>query len=219
MALIATRLLAKTHATSAIAVLRWRHLASLAAAFLLFQSATKAQYYDQGTQVNPTGVSHSRGASFSQDADPSTIRQWFKNYDLVRRQAQMSPQERRQADTMLSKGMSLLAPGPEKTSSQQLLTKLVVKYNRACQQLEHLPLLPQTEQLHRGYHQYFSSAKNLFTDYLRVQNNLFAVDSRTGNPIAGQLMERKASLEALDQQNKYLDEQLRQKFGIPPYQY
>src|SRR6516162_3701394 len=143
-----------------------------------------------------------------------SVQQWFQSYDAVRRQAQMTPQERAKADAMLSKGLSIIVPGPEKASTQQLLTKLVGQYRTACQQLERLPLLPPTEQLHRGYYQYFSEAQGLFSDYLKVQDDLFAVD-QNGKPLAGKLVERKASLEALDERNKDMDAQLRQQFSIP----
>jgi hypothetical protein len=147
-----------------------------------------------------------------------SVQQWFQSYDAVRRQAQMTPQERAKADAMLSKGLSIIVPGPEKASTQQLLTKLVGQYRTACQQLERLPLLPPTEQLHRGYYQYFSEAQGLFSDYLKVQDDLFAVD-QNGKPLAGKLVERKASLEALDERNKDMDAQLRQQFSIPAYRY
>ena len=147
-----------------------------------------------------------------------SVQQWFQSYDAVRRQAQMTPQERAKADAMLSKGLSIIVPGPEKACTQQLLTKLVGQYRTACQQLERLPLLPPTEQLHRGYYQYFSEAQGLFSDYLKVQDDLFAVD-QNGKPLAGKLVERKASLEALDERNKDMDAQLRQQFSIPAYRY
>ncbi len=150
------------------------------------------------------------------------IQGWFQRYDQVRRQAQMTPQEKQRADGLLSKGMtglgSMLA-GDEKQATQNLLNKLVGKYQTAAEQMKSMPLFPETERLHRGYYQYFSDARQLFSDYLRVQSNLFAMDEQTGKPVAGLLMGRKQNLEALDMNNKALDEQLRQQFGIAPYRY
>lgn len=152
----------------------------------------------------------------------SNILEWFHRYDNVRRQAQMSPAEKARADGLMSKGMGGLGAmlaGDEKMVTQNLLTKLVGKYQTAAEQMKALPLFRETEQLHRGYYQYFSDARQLFSDYLRVQSNLFAMDETTGKPVAGLLMGRKQNLEQLDMNNKALDEQLRQQFNIPPYRY
>lgn len=150
------------------------------------------------------------------------IMDWFQRYDQVRRQAQMSPAEKQRADGLMSKGMSGLGAmlaGDEKAATQSLLTKLVNKYQAASEQMKQLPLYPETERLHRGYYQYFSDARRLFSDYLKVQSNLFAMDEETGKPVASLLMARKQNLEQLDMTNKALDDQLRQQFNIPPYRY
>jgi hypothetical protein len=149
------------------------------------------------------------------------IQEWFQRYDQVRRQSQMSPSEKQRADGLMSKGMTGLGAmlaGDEKAATQSLLNKLVGKYQAAAEQMKQLPLYPETERLHRGYYQYFSDARALFSSYLKVQNNLFAMDE-TGKPVAGSLMARKQNLETLDMNNKALDEQLRQQFNIPPYRY
>lgn len=150
------------------------------------------------------------------------IMDWFQRYDQVRRQAQMSPAEKQRADGLMSKGMSGLGAmlaGDEKAATQNLLNKLVNKYQAASEQMKQLPLYPETERLHRGYYQYFSDARRLFSDYLKVQSNLFAMDEETGKPVASLLMARKQNLEQLDMSNKALDDQLRQQFNIPPYRY
>lgn len=154
-----------------------------------------------------------------QSASPARVRDWFSRYDQIRRQAQMTPQERQRADTLLSRGMAILMPGPDKDDARQILTMLVDKYQTATQAMKQLPLIPETQDLHRGYYQYFNNARQLFTDYLRVQDNIFVTDASTGKPIAGQLLQRKAMLEQLNQQIQKLDEQLRSQLGIPPYRY
>ncbi len=146
------------------------------------------------------------------------VAQWFSKYDAIRRNAQMNPQERQRADNLMSKGLSIVVPGPEKAITGQLLVKLVNKNRFAADQMKQLPLFKETEQLHRGYYQYFSTAQGLFTDYLKVQNDILARDNN-GAMIAGGLMNRKQSLAALDENNKELDAQLRQQFNIPAYRY
>ncbi len=164
--------------------------------------------------------SGSKGTSWAgQETHVDTIRSWFMQYDQIRRTAQMSPAERQQADQVLSRGLALFMPGQDKTLGQSLLTDLVRRYQIACQQLSTLQLIPATEQLHRGYYQYFCDARRLFSDYLKLQEDLLAVDPATGQPLASGLIERKQNLELLDQNNKALDQQLRTQYGIPPYRY
>lgn len=185
--------------------------------FLLAKAAALAQSYD-GSYPNALPPQATVNAGGYVASDAASVKQWFQKYDAVRRQAQMKPDERRRADAMLSKGLSMIVPGPEKADTQQLLTKLVGRYQVARKQLENMPVLPPTKELHRGYYQYFTEAQRLFSDYLKVQDNLFAVDD-LGKPIAGQLIDRKSFIESLDMRNKSMDARLRQQFGIPDYQY
>lgn len=168
-------------------------------------------YNSYQSAYNPP--SSSQGMTASSDR----ITQWFTQYDQIRRHAQMAPAERQQADHLLSQGMSILVPGDEKVQARSLLTKLVDRYQQAKQSLRQLPLIPETQQLHRGFYKYFNNAHLLFSDYLKVQENLLAKDNSTGQPIAAQLMERKKALEELDDRNKNLDHELRAKFDIPSY--
>ncbi len=149
----------------------------------------------------------------------ATIRNWFNCYDQIRRQAQLSPAERQRADQIMSKGLSIFMPGADKALAQNLMTELVSRYEIAAQQMSQLQIISATEQLHRAYYQYFIDAKNLFSDYLKLQSDLMAVDQNTGQPIASGLVERKENLSMLDQNNKILDERLRQQYGIQSYQY
>ncbi|HEY9784081.1 MAG TPA: hypothetical protein V6D17_01680 [Candidatus Obscuribacterales bacterium] len=198
-------------------------LFSVLATFLCLCAAPEASAQQGNGLANYSGPGAMQSAQAA--AQPRAvqggplIQQWFQKYDQVRRQAQMNPAERQKADNLLSKGLSIIVPGEEKVVTQNLLNKLVLRYQTAAEQMKLLPLYGETERLHRGYYQYFCDAGKLFSDYLKVQNNLFAVDEATGKPLASTLMQRKQSLEMLDQGNKALDEQLRNQFGIPPYQY
>jgi hypothetical protein len=147
------------------------------------------------------------------------VAQWFAKYDQIRRQAQMSPQERQQADYFLSKITAIFVPGQEKLEAKNLLTRMVSRYRQASIAIKQLPVLKETAQLQKGFYQYFVTAGNLFIDYLKVQENLLATDAQTGQPIAAQLMQRKQGLEELNMSIQSLDEQSRARFGIAPYQY
>lgn len=150
---------------------------------------------------------------------PLNIGQWFTRYDQIRFDAQMSPIERQQADSLMSRGFSVLVPGENKIATKQLLTTMVQRYQRACAQMRDLPIIPQTQQLQTSYFNYFNTAGNLFADYLRVQDNLFQTDANTGTPLAAGLLQRKQNLEMLEAQCKQIDGQARAQFGIPPYRY
>lgn len=155
----------------------------------------------------------------AQASVPLDVPQWFNRYDQIRREAQMTAEERDQANELLSKGFSPLRPENEKVATKNLLTKLVGKYRSARLAMKNLPTLPQTQKLHNGYSQYFSTAGDLFADYLTVQSNLFAKDKQTGRPILGQLLERKDKLQQLNEQIQDIDKQTRKQFDIPGYQY
>lgn len=147
-----------------------------------------------------------------------SIGDWFGRYDMVRYRAQMNPAERKRADEMLSKGLSLIVPGEEKQATQALLISLVQRYQRAANELKTLPMIKPTQQLHQGYYQYFITAGKLFSDYVAVQNNLFATD-QAGQLLSAGLMQRKQGLETLERSCKQLDGQLRQQFNVAPYPY
>jgi hypothetical protein len=147
-----------------------------------------------------------------------SIGEWFNRYDMVRYRAQMNPAERKKADEMLSKGLSLIVPGEEKQSTQALLLSLVQRYQRAANELKTLPMIKPTQQLHQGYYQYFVTAGKLFSDYVAVQNNLFATD-QSGQLLSANLLQRKQGLETLERSCKQLDGQLRQQYNIAPYPY
>ena len=169
-------------------------------------------------QAENTGMSQASGQmpSSANRTNPQQLRSWFSAYDMVRKQAQMSPSEKERADNLLSQGLSVFVPGPNKIQAQKLLTGLVDKYQVAINKMKAMPLYPETEKLHRGYYQYFSDAKTLFSDYLRVQDNLMVKDEH-GKGIMPQLMARKANLESLEMQVKQLDSDLRGQYSIAPF--
>ncbi len=171
----------------------------------------------QGAPVQQQ-VQHNPQVATRQGSNPQAILDWFQRYDAIRRQAQMNPADRQKADALMSKGISMFIPGDEKVATQKLLNNLVGRYATASEEMKRLPLYPETERLHRGYYQYFANAKDLFGDYLKVQDNIMVKDA-SGNALAATLMNRKQSLETLDTNNKALDAQLRSQFGIPPYKY
>jgi hypothetical protein len=159
------------------------------------------------------------GSAPSGQATPvKEIQKWFGAYDQIRRQDQMNPQERAQADKAMAGGLSMFMPGEEKAAAQNFLRTMAQRDANAAQALKQLPLYPETKQLHIGYYQYFSNASALKQDYIKLQDHPLSKDEN-GQPLAAGVAVRKQNLEVLDQNNKALDAQLRQQFGVAPYRY
>lgn len=182
------------------------------------ESVAGAPYAPNAASGNAGPIMNGRPVNAGMPAS-MTIPQWFAQYDQIRREAQMSPAERQQADTLMSQGLSILVPGERKIATKQLLGMMVGRYQRACAQLKSLPQIPPTQQLQYSYFNYFNTAGNLFADYIRVQDNLFLTDATTGQPLAAGLIQRKQMLEALEGQCKQMDAATRNQFGVPPYRY
>jgi hypothetical protein len=174
------------------------------------------------------GLLPSNGASML-PAQPALAKQkkqnrvddWFKRYDQIRHDAQMTDAERERSRRLMGESFAaafVQSPqaAQDKAAASALLQKMVDRYHKAVAQLAQLAPIPETKKLQSGYNQYFQSAACLFGDYLRVQNNLFATDAN-GNGLLGQLQQRKSDLETLDAANKDLDSKLRAKYGIAPY--
>ncbi len=171
----------------------------------------------QGQQGFPGGAKGMQKSSASPQ-QAAKVYQWFLKYDEIRRRAQMNPIEKQQADGLLARGLSLFMPGQDKLAGKQLLSGLVIRYQTATQSMQSLQVLPETKKLQEAYYQYFETAMRLFQDYLKVQDNLFAVDN-TGQSIAKQLIQRKAELENLEHMCKELDAQTRSAYGVAAYQF
>ena len=173
-------------------------------------------YQGQPYQGQPYQSAPARKAVSPQQA--AKVYRWFLSYDEVRHRAQMNPIEKQQADGLLARGLGLFMPGQDKMAAKQLLGALVVRYQTATQALQGIALVPETRQLQELYYQYFDTSMHLFSDYLVVQDNVFAVDA-SGQSVAKQLIQRKLALENLERSCKDLDGQVRQMYGVAPYQY
>lgn len=182
-----------------------------------FYPATPQQQQGQMMQSPGNSLAARPAAKQAPAKGAMSVNQWFHAYDQIRHQAQMSPSERQRADALMSRGLSVLIPGDEKAATKALLYNMVVRYQKACQDLRALPQLAQTSTLHHAYYNYFATAGQLFSDYVRVQNNLFITDAATGQPLASSLLQRKQMLESFEHQCKQLDAQVRQQYGIAAY--
>jgi hypothetical protein len=188
----------------------------MAAAIMLTLSLGLATFAQAANQAAPPAAA-AKGAKMSQVAE------WFGKYNEIRHKAQMSPQEKEHSGRLMTAGIAAsVFKGPDadadKAASQALLKKMVDRYTVAMAEMDALKPPAETKNLHLGYRQYFQNARALFSDYLKIQDNLFATD-KDGNSILGQLQQRKSALETLDAGNKDLDAKLRAKYSIAAYPY
>jgi hypothetical protein len=139
-----------------------------------------------------------------------SIRNWFAEYDGIRRRAKMTLWEKFQSRHLLA--LSFDPMMLFRSEATPMLEKMISKYAVAVTQLERLQRVPETEELHAGYLRYFKEARKLFMDICEAQKEEL---SKRGNTLEN-LMLRKKKLESLDQANKQLDARLRKQYHIAP---
>lgn len=159
----------------------------------------------------------------SAGAKGNKVAEWFQQYNEIRHRAQMSPQEKERSGRLLTQGLAASVfksadSEQDKAAAQALLKRMVDRYNKAQSEIDALQSINETKKLQIGYKQYFHDAGSLFSDYLKINGNLFATDE-SGNALLPQLQARKTALEQLDVTNKDLDAKLRDKYNIGPYPY
>lgn len=99
----------------------------------------------------------------------------------------------------------LAATKPEKKNAA-LASRMIEKYATAVSEMNKLPSVAETRELQAGYITYFSTARQLFSDYREAQK-VVPFKTQSFTPIRKQL-------EELDQQNKKLDAELRKQYRI-----
>lgn len=150
----------------------------------------------------------SKGASGSED-----VRNWFEQYDSIRRNAEMSKSEKLESAHLLCKSFKPDPSSTDRSQARSIISRMVARYRTAVASISRLKPLPQTRALQQGYKRYFTGAYQLFNQYLKMQNSVANGDRSA----AGPLLERKNALEELDKRNKQLDKQLRKQYEIPEH--
>jgi hypothetical protein len=92
---------------------------------------------------------------------------------------------------------------------QELVERMSAKYARADEAMKNLPEVSATKELQDGYTEYFAQVHKIFAAHLK--------SSTGGGGLPGapsSMRERRSALEELDFNNKKLDAELRQKYGI-----
>jgi hypothetical protein len=131
--------------------------------------------------------------------DTPAISDWFDKYSQIRREAKMSASDKALA-------FRLRSLKPDKTAAS-VACRMIEKYTKASAQMRDMQPPAETKALHDGYLQYFTTARELFQDYVDAQNTVpFPQEA---------LVQRKQALTELDRKNKALDAELRKQYGIP----
>jgi hypothetical protein len=135
------------------------------------------------------------------------VQQWFTHFDRIRREAQMSPAEKATAIRLWA--TSFVTTGPQDTSdAEQLLSSMVLRYEKAATELERLDRIPETRTLQQGYLTFFRKAHGNFKQYVTVlnkQSTRHAID---------QMQQGRKQLAVIDVRNKNLDRKIRRQYGI-----
>jgi hypothetical protein len=138
------------------------------------------------------------GAALASTDNPA-ISEWFDKYSQIRREAKMSASDKALA-------FRLRSLKPDKTAAS-VASRMIEKYAKASTQMRDMQPPSETKALHDGYLQYFTTARQLFQDYVDAQNTVpFPQEA---------LVQRKQALAELDRKNKALDSELRKQYGIP----
>jgi len=140
-----------------------------------------------------------------------SIAEWFKAYDQIRRNAELTLGEK-----LESINLDLKAK-PSK-SSASLAKRMISKYSAALTTIKNLQPLPETAELQNGYVQYFSTALEFFDLYLGQPETVIGTD-QCSLPSLNSLPELRENLERLDKINKGLDSVLRKKYALPKHRH
>lgn len=160
------------------------------------------------------GVGHStppaRGTSTEVNAgSEKRVSDWFTKYDQIRRNAQMTAEEKAKAHKLMT--AALTGNSAEKAAAKSMLSSMSNRYHRAISSLNNLGALPETTQLQKGYIRYFQTGNQFFQQYQRLM-------AMNINPAAIQGLDgARKQLTLLDVSNKLLDRKLRKQYAIAPF--
>jgi hypothetical protein len=169
----------------------------------LIVPCTGAQTNDIGSVYEGVREAHSEDVS-------QEIKDWFRQYDIVRRQSKMSFREKLQSRHLLALAFNPMALFSD--DSESIIKIMIEKYAKAMVGMEKLPHLRETEELRCGFLKYFTAARQLFSDSLETNKQ----DLEENHERVNEILQRKKKLEILDQRNKDLDRRLRAIYHIPP---
>lgn len=169
------------------------------------------QLFDQASYADPDIVPPAETTRQAASSDDNlSIRSWFRQYDRIRKEAQMTFPEKLQAAHLLNRGLSRLKSEYEVSYARTFISTMVDRYERAEKDLVGLAEVAQTHELQQGYERYFHDARAFFSDYISFQEQ----QAQEGNAAHQNLVDEKEKLASLDRDNKELDAILRHQYHI-----
>jgi len=179
---------------------------AFAAKELMLDAATKSK---AGNYVIREQSAITPRTAVSSTVSQAELVDWFRQYDSIRREAQMTMPEKMKATQL----MSAAARGDVSDADEAavLLGRLATKYGKASQSLKSLPAPAQTKELKDLYVRYFSTGHAFFSKY---RSTLAAKDQ---DAMLNQLRHGRSQMSLLDSSAKRVDRQLREKYKIEPF--
>jgi small-conductance mechanosensitive channel len=136
------------------------------------------------------------------------VQAWFAQYDQIRREAEMSMQEKFQAHSLFSKIADEKRPLNVNEKSEEFAIKMMDRYAEAAKKVTDLPELAATAELQKGYEEFFSKSSRLFHHLLSAKKGNEKIATRE------EVQAKREELTSLDKKIKEMDAKLRTKFSI-----
>ena len=137
--------------------------------------------------------------------------EWFKKYDQIRRDAELTLAEKFQTMSFLDKNLD--GKTALRKRDQELVARMNAKYAKADEAMKNLQPVSEVKELQEGYSNYFRQVHHVFTRYVKDSTGCDA------NTPHSTVQEQRSALEELDSKNKKLDAQLRSKYGIAKHKH
>lgn len=163
--------------------------------------------------ANAEAQSTSETKKEASGASNEPVKAWFAKYDQIRRDAEMTMNEKLQARSVLTKGLDPASSEEHKEKSKKFAETMSARFGKAAEQLKQLPSDAATEKLQDGYTHFFGQLETIYSE---VANG----DKATGKPVGrAELKQKKDRLTAEDKQIKELDRELREKYSIAAHKH
>jgi hypothetical protein len=168
-------------------------------------SADRASSNSSGTSKDAEASNDSQSKKSSDSRDQ--VHAWFKQYDQIRRDAEMTLQEKFQVHSLFAKLGDDKKSSSEK--SEDLAKRMMDRYAEAAKKIHDLPELAATAELKKGYEEFFTRSSQLFQDYMSTNKK-----GNEKNVTKEEVGAKKEELTAFDKKIKSIDAGLRTKYGV-----
>jgi hypothetical protein len=171
---------------------------------------------DASANANPNPNANSNSSKNSNDSQTAgaseskdQVHAWFTQYDGIRRDAEMTLQEKFQVHSLFAKVADDKKSSSGSEKSEELAKKMTDRYAEAAKKIHALPELAATAELQKGYEEFFTRSSHLFHDYLSSK-------TKGNEKIATreEVQAKREELTAFDKKIKEIDARLRSKYEV-----